>query len=90
MKKVFFSHQVNAIADRTTKMKQPVKAAAAAPAPKPVPAAVARLLASIDRNLPLPPAGTKFSVESIDKLLAGKPVSERLRIKDALHRVGLI
>jgi hypothetical protein len=88
MKRVFFSHQVNAIADRTTKMKQPVKAAAA-PARKPTPL-VARLLASIDRNLPLPPAGTKFSVESIDKLLAGKPVSERMRIKYELKMNGLI
>jgi hypothetical protein len=88
MKKIFFSSQVNAIADRVTK--PPVRAAAAAPAPTPVPAAIQRLLASIDRNLPLPPNGSKYSVESIDELLKGKPVSERLRIKDALHRVGLI
>jgi hypothetical protein len=90
MKKIFFSPQVNAIADRVTK--RPVKAAVAAPAPKPVPAAIQRLLASIDRNLPPPPAGTKYSVSSIDELLARQNMStaRRMEIKYSLKMHGLI
>jgi hypothetical protein len=49
-----------------------------------------KLLASISPNLPPPPAGMKFSVESIDALLKGKPVSERMQIKSELRLAGLL
>jgi hypothetical protein len=77
MKKYFISHQVNAIADRTTSA-------------KPVGREITKLLASISPTLPPPPAGMRYSVESIDALLKGKPVSERLKIKSELRVRGLI
>jgi hypothetical protein len=93
--KHFFADRVNAIADRATKPTAPyAKAikAAAAPAPRSVPLEIQRLLASIDRNLPLPAVGQKYSVESIDQLLAEKGMSttQRLRLKARLAAAGLL
>jgi hypothetical protein len=71
--------KITAIADRTSSA-------------KPVSREIAKLLASVDKNLPLPPAGTKFSVASIDELLKGKGLSvgERMRLKSELRVAGLL
>jgi hypothetical protein len=52
--------------------------------------AIAKLLASISPTLPPPPPGVRYSVESIDILLAGKPVNERMKIKYSLKMHGLL
>jgi hypothetical protein len=78
MKKVFFADKLHGAS--------PV----AAPA-KPS-YAIAKLLASIDKNLPPPPAGTKYSVASIDELLARQNLStaRRMEIKYSLKMHGLL
>jgi hypothetical protein len=75
--------KVSAIADRTT---------APASAPRRVSLATQRLLASISPNLPLPAPGQKYSVSSIDALLADKGMTpaQRLHLKARLHDAGLL
>jgi hypothetical protein len=87
--------KINAIADRTIKPIVPyAKAikAAAAPAPRSVPLDIQRLIASIDKNLPLPAVGQKYSVESIDQLLVKQNLStvQRMRLKAKLYEAGLL
>jgi hypothetical protein len=76
--KVRIPGTITAIADRTTRAKPAVGYA------------IAKLLASIDKNLPPPPDGMKYSVESIDSLIKDKPASERMKIKYELKMHGLI
>jgi hypothetical protein len=69
------------------KTRIPSKLTAAKPA---VSLAVTKLLASISPTLPPPPPGVRYSVESIDILLAGRPVNERMKIKYELKMHGLL